>query len=442
MEQGSDKLSITRQKLPMNEVVSYLIRFLLEDDKEEAGNLPAVGYTGDPALFARYALVVIPSGFFNEGVYGTPASLPSLPLKEIDGIPFLFGEAREERVGKTLVIHADWIASAYFLISRYEEIVRREVRDVHGRFPGKESLPFRAGFIHRPVIDGYRLSLRRRLGLPEPKPGIRRIYLTHDVDAPFLYRSWKGMVRSILDGRGIARSLGGKFGGMEDDPYYTFPRLFDADRPLTEKGLARSIYFFKAGGRAPEDKPHYNLQSRDMQCLIRRIREQGGEIGLHASYEAGVNPSLVAKEKARLEQSVGQTVCSNRHHFLASREPEDMDYAEAAGLTDDFTLGYADMIGFRLGTCRAVRRIDPTGRRLTALRLHPLTVMDCTLEDARYMNLSLGEAAAYCLRLAEETGKAGGELSLLWHNTSLREDATGSYLHKLYTFLLNQPIIG
>ncbi|MDR1556169.1 MAG: polysaccharide deacetylase family protein [Tannerellaceae bacterium] len=420
----------------MTTILSYVIRFLLGDEVASE-DVPAVGYTGDPLLFSRYALVIIPSGFFDEGVYGTPASLPCLPLKEIDGWPFLFGEAVEERIGSTWVIHADLIASAYFLISRYEEMVCRGLRDAHGRFPGKESLPFRAGFIHRPVVDGYRQLLRRRLRLPELEPGIRQVFLTHDVDAPFLYRSWKGLIRSVLDGRGLARSLRGKFGRMEADPYYTFPRLFEADRRLTEQGLARSLFFLKAGGRTPADKPHYNLRSNDMQRLIRSIREQGGTIGLHTSYEAGSHPSQIAGEKARLEQSAGSTISYNRHHFLASREPEDMDYLEKAGLTDDFTLGYADVAGFRLGTSRPVCWINPISRRLTSLCLHPLTVMDCTLEEKKYMGLSFEEASASCLRLMEEVRKAGGELSLLWHNTSLRE-GSGSYLGRLYTFLITQ----
>ncbi|MDR1938265.1 MAG: polysaccharide deacetylase family protein [Tannerellaceae bacterium] len=422
----------------MSETLSYLIRFLLGDDIPADGSSP-VGYTGDSSLFHRYALVIIPSGFFDEGVYGTPASLPSLPLKEWEGVPFLFGEDREERIGNTLVIHADLIASAYFLLTRYEEMVRRGVRDAHGRFPGKESLPFRAGFIHRPVVDEYRLLLRRRLGLPELKPGIRQVFLTHDIDAPFLYRSWKGLLRSLLDKRGFIRSLRGKFGDREADPYYTFPRIFAENRRLQEKGTARSIFFFKAGGRTPADKPHYDLRSKDMRRLIQAIREQGGEIGLHASYEAGINPLLIAKEKACVEQHTGLTVSYNRHHFLSSREPEDMDYLVVAGLTDDFTLGYADVAGFRLGTSHPVRWINPLTRRLTPLRLHALTVMDVTLEEKKYMGLTPEEASACCLRLIKEVEKAGGELTLLWHNTSLRED-TGSYLSKLYPWLLNQLI--
>ncbi|OAV66709.1 hypothetical protein Barb6_02535 [Bacteroidales bacterium Barb6] len=114
--------------------------------------------------------------------------------------------------------------------------MRRGVRDEHGRFPGRESLSARAGFLHRPVVDEYGRLLHRWLRqagvpLPEEKQGIRKIYLTHDVDAPFLYRSWKGFVRSLLDKRGIAASLKGKFGALESDPYYTFPDIFRQENP-------------------------------------------------------------------------------------------------------------------------------------------------------------------------------------------------------------------
>ncbi|MDR1356864.1 MAG: polysaccharide deacetylase family protein [Tannerellaceae bacterium] len=422
----------------MNDVISYLIGFLLGEDGPADGP-HAVGYTDDPKLFSRYKLVIVPSGFFDEGVYGTAASLPSLPLGEIDGLPFLFGEAREEQADGVTVIYADLIASAYFLLTRYEEMVRREVRDVHGRFPGKESLPYRGGFLHRPLVDEYRALLRRRLLLPPTAEGIRSVFLTHDVDAPFLYRSFKGFIRSLLDGRGIAPSLRGRFGPAEGDPFFTFPYIFGLDGRVAVAGAeVYTVFFFKAGGRAAEDKPHYSLRNRDIRRLIESILERGAVVGLHASYEAGVNPSLIVKERERLERNAGTAVVFNRHHFLNSREPEDMDSLEAAGISDDFTLGYADVAGFRLGTCRPVRRINPLTRRLTSLRLHPLTVMDRTLDDPKYMDLGFNEAVNYCLGLIRETAKAGGELSLLWHNSSLREDDPDSYHRALYSFLTAQ----
>lgn len=426
--------------------LQYLIHFLLGDDVSK-GIYTTIGYTSDQRLFHKYNIVIIPSGFFEDNMYGKTASVPSLPLQEIEGIPLLFGSPHTEMVGATLVVYADIIASAFFLITRYEEIIKRQVRDEHGRFPGKESLPYRAGFLHRPIVDEYRLLLRRWLrqtgiSLPEKKREIQKIYLTHDIDAPFLYRSWKGFVRSLLDGRGVTTSIRGKWGDIKQDPYYTFPAIQQQKLFLQEsvgKKRCQSIYFFRAGGKTPKDKPHYHLQNKDIQRLMREISDQQDIIGLHSSYQAGQTPQLIPAEKERLEKALNKKVFFNRHHFLACREPEDMSILEAANITDDFTMGYADVAGFRLGTSYPVRWINPVTRRLSQLTLHPLPIMDSMLKETKYMGLSYEEALAYCRTLIENARQAGGEFTLLWHNTSF-VDTEESYLNKLYTGLLNELI--
>jgi len=423
-----------------NNVVQYIIRFLLGHDI--SGNLVrAIGYTADQSQFYRYNVVIIPSAFFDEKVYGSPASLPSLPLQEVEDIPLLFGSPKEKMIGDTLVVHADIIASTYFLITRYEEMLRRDVRDEHGRFPGKESLPYKAGFIHRPIVDEYRLLLRRWLkrshvDIPELNEKIRHIYLTHDIDAPFLYQSGKGFIRSLRD-RGLITSLKNVSRPL-NDPYYTFPFILRENEHLQNavgKRNCQSIFFFKAGGKSKFDKPQYNLCNRHIQQLIKKAHSSHIQIGLHSSYQAGSDPSLIPLEKKRLEEYTGKKVKYNRHHFLGSREPEDMEKLEAAGITDDFTMGYADVAGFRLGTSYPVRWINPVTRRLSSIKLHPLIIMDCSLEESKYMGLDYDKALAYCRVLIEEIRKVGGELTLLWHNTSFAE-GSDSYQRDLYITLL------
>jgi hypothetical protein len=427
----------------MNELISYLVRFLLgEHVPPETDSL--IAYTSDAAAFRSRKIAIVPSGFFDENVYRTAGSLPALPLRQMDGVPVLFGRPQIERSGDTLVVYADIVASACFLLSRYEEIVRRDVRDVHGRFPGRESLPFRAGFIGRPVVDEYGRLLRKWLvqsgvQVSEPPQAIRHVHLTHDVDAPFACRSWRNVARGLKEGKNIAALLRARFGKPEDDPYYTFPWMLEKDASVREAlGEDRcSIHLFlKAKGRARQDRPRYDPRSRDIGRLCRLADLHGGITGLHASYEAGRKPALIAAEKERLEKALRRTVTSNRHHFLASREPEDMAALEKAGITDDFTAGYADTAGFRLGTSRPVRWINASNRTLSNLTLHPLAVMDSTLSESKYMGLSAEEAREYCFRLAEETKRAHGELVLLWHNTSVVEGA--GYHRELYGRILDK----
>lgn len=427
----------------MNQTIYYIIRFLLGVDRAGAYS-SLIGYTSDVRLFHKYKVVIVPSGFFQSSVYGTPESLPQLPLKEIEGVPLLFGTPKEECFEETWVIYADIIASSYFLLSRYEEIQKRDIRDKHGRFPGKESLPYKAGFIHRPIVEEYGKLLRHWLRkacvrIPEPQPELQKIWLTHDVDAPFFCRSLRNICRETLKGIGFREALKLYQGPLEKDPYYTFPWMLEQDSLVKNRFGDRChiLFFLKAGGRHANDKPHYQVRSHDIQKLLHLFKKNKALLGLHSSYEAGIYPDLIPEEKMRLEHDWKlENIHLNRHHYLASREPEDLTKLIRAGITDDFTMGYADVSGFRLGTCRPVKWINPMTRQLTSLTLHPLSVMDCTLSESQYMGLSPDEAYQYCAELVREIRQHRGEIVWLWHNTSFA-GTESDYHKKLYVRLLN-----
>ena len=152
----------------MSETINYIIRFLLGEELSPI-IINQVGYTSNQEEFHKYKLVILPSPFFSNEIYGTPDSLPNLPLQIWEEAPILFGDPVVEQNNDTRILHADLIASTFFLISRYEETVRTDKRDIHGRFPGKESLPYRAGFIDSPLVGRIRKittesTKRNRLG--------------------------------------------------------------------------------------------------------------------------------------------------------------------------------------------------------------------------------------------------------------------------------------
>ncbi len=431
----------------MPEIINYIISFLL-GDQISAETKSLVGYTSNHAEFHLYKLVILPSDFFNDGVYGTEQTLPQLPLKIWEETPILFGEPKTEQIGETLIIHADLIASTYFLISRYEEMVRKNIRDVHGRFPGKESLPYRAGFIDRPLVEEYGKLLRNQLrevccDVPEPPAQIKKIYLTHDLDQIAHFRNVKSLIAGFI--RGLRRPKEGNkalksfFGGLRYDPWYTFPFLYKLDNELTQKignDRCETILFVRSGGGTrKEDRPFSNLVHPDYKNLIRYTKRKGITIGLHASYVAGGNPELITEEKKKLDHHTQRYANFNRNHYLRNREPEDMQELLNAGITDDFTMGYADMAGFRLGTCRPVKWINPNTKTISTLTLHSLAIMDATLNDKRYMYMNAHDAYQYCEQLINCVESHNGELVLLWHNTSV-EKTPQSYHRKLYKDLI------
>jgi hypothetical protein len=432
----------------VKEIIDYIIQFLIGVEIPE-GKTIRIGYTADYSEFDNYDVVIKSSGFFDADTYGTEASLPTLPLQIWDEVPILFGEPFTETIGNTLVLNADIVAGTYFLISRYEEMVRPAERDVHGRFPGKESLPNRAGFIDRPIIEEWGMQFRSLLRengfeIPEPPRKISKVYLTHDVDQLTHFRTIRGMLGGVL--RGIKRPKEGQralrsfFGRVSDDPWYTFPFLFkinnDLRAVLGEMRCETIIFVRSMGMKYDEDKPFPNLVMPDYKYFLRYCRRKAVTIGLHASYECGVYPNLVETEKIRLEKAIHSKVVLNRNHFMNNREPQDMLELIRAGITDDYSLGYADMAGFRLGTCRAVKFINPQSKVLTNLTLHSLNIMDRTLSDKRYMYMNAHDAYQYCEQMINCVERYNGEISLLWHN-NLVEKSPNLYHRKLYVDLLN-----
>ena len=172
------------------------------------------------------------------------------------------------------------------------------------------------------------------------------------------------------------------------------------------------------------DYPQYNHHSPDAHRLRKFLEWNKVTIGWHSSYY-GVG-SIEQRSKRRDELSV------HRSHYL-NCSIENMRKLVALGITDDYTMGFADQAGFRLQTSRAVLWIDPERMQLTELVLHPLIIMDVTLSSKNYMALDQVEATYVCQQLIDKVRMHNGDLCLLWHNTSINQT---DYHKSLYPELL------
>ena len=425
----------------MEAAVKYIIDFLLNGNTQLASR---VGYTADAAQIEQYNVAIVPSGFFDKATYGKPASEPQLPLKEFNGTPILFGTPEIESQGGTIVIHADIVASAFFLLARYEEFLHpSDNRDAHGRYVGKKSLPSRANFISRPIVDEYSLILLKYLSeagckVVFPPTEFRNIYLTHDVDFLTNYRHLRGFFggvkRNLLSPKGLCKVAKSAF-SLENDPAFTFPWILEQDNKVAG---AQKVYFLKSAVvQASADYPGYNLTGKDCSKLVGMLKQNICRIGLHTSYFSANHLEYIELEKQKLEQRLNLTVSASRWHFLRTLQPTDYKELLSAGITDDFTLGYADIAGFRLGTSRPVCWINPENLVVTNLTLHPLTAMDCTFSNQEYMNLTEIEAFEAINDLLKQVKKHNGEVVLLWHNTVF-SDLDGGYHKSLYTNIIKE----
>lgn len=427
-------------------ISEYIISFLLREERLLTHALTEkVGYTSDPREMERYKIVIYPSGFFEVGTYGTPEGYPPSTPPLWNGTPLLYGEPRVERLKENgpLIIYADIVASTFFLISRYEEMFYRGKRDRYGRFPGKESYPTLAGFIHRPIIEEYGATLMQLLReegeeITLPKQGFSQINLTHDIDCPYEYHGFRSFARAWWkEGKPLLHSCRLAFGSVLQDRFWTFPRFLEWNHELARKipEKCTTILFYKTPGKMREDRPNYRVNRYPVRMIREMARKYDAEEGFHIPLSCSLQPKTILAAHQMLEKDLKKNVTKARFHFLAAREPEDYNYLTEGDIRDDYTMGYADIAGFRLGTCRPVSFIIPNTGQITRLTLHPLTLMDCSLDRPHYMGLGYEDALEYSLGLIEQVAKHHGELTLLFHNDILAKEVH-PFHSKLYRELL------
>ena len=386
----------------MKEIVDYIIQFLLYGNEEAAKQ---VGYTANEAEWQNYRVVIVPNGHLGK----------ELVMPE-------FSEAKGERLEakgtehQTWIIRTDIVYNTFFFISRAEEVINTQ-RDEHGRFLAKYSILGQNNRLMIPTADEYARMLMKLLDLPLPTPSFSQIYLTHDVDTIAHYRHLRGAIGGIV--RGEWRKVMASLRDIHNDPAFTFSWLIAQDKKV--EGAER-IYFVKDTMGKGYDYPQYRLDGKDFETAEQLIENSDAKIGWHGSYYGGDKANRQLGDKARLHRS----------HYLRCSIDQMQRLAEV-GVTDDFTMMFPDQVGFRLQTTRPVRWINPKTMTLTDLVLHPLTVMDCTLSNPQYMNLSEDEAYFECQRLLEKIHQNAGEVVLLWHNTT---PAGNTYHRSLYPKLL------
>ena len=400
------------------------------------------------------AQVVLPDGLFATDRRGwlTPASLPQSPLRwepvTIDGpgalrggerLPVMYGPSRPPQPllsgeGARLQICVDVLGSAFFMLTRFEEVVLG-LRDQYGRFPAVASVACNERFLQLPIVDAYVELLWRALGRLWPRLPRRRrrfqLSLTHDVDRPlsFLGHKATSLLRQLAADALVRRDLAllvqrlRSWAGIPKkdyrlDPYNTFDFLM---RVSERQGLSSAFYFLATKNPSARDG-FYTLAHPWIRSLISLIHRRGHEIGFHAGFDTYRDRERTASEYRRLrsvtrELQVSQDHWGGRQHYLRWESPGTWSNWEYAGLDYDSTPGFAEQLGFRFGTCHEFRTFDLVERRPLQLQERPLIVMDGTLFE--YMKLNPGEASSAVLALARECRRYEGTLMLLWHNSSL-----------------------
>ena len=332
----------------------------------------------------------------------------------------------------------DVFSAIFYLVSRYEEY-KPYVPDRHGRFTANMSISAELNILEKPMVNIWSLMVKKIIlekynDFVFPKRNYR-FRPTYDIDSPFAY-SQKGLVRSIgsyflsiknLDWDEIIQRSRVLFSGYKD-PFDTFDLQIEYQRKYNLK----PVYFFLFGHYGQFDK-NVNTRNRIFRFLIKRMGDYA-QIGIHPSYFTNEHPELLNTEIKNLESVVNKDITQSRQHFLKLNLPLTYRNLIEEDITDDYSMGYAALPGFRAGICDSYNFYDLDIEVETKLRIHPFMVMDGTLKD--YMNLTTTDAIDQIRRLIDEVKKVDGTFRSLWHNETLSDEKRWKGWRKVYEELL------
>jgi FemAB-related protein (PEP-CTERM system-associated) len=181
----------------------------------------------------------------------------------------------------------------------------------------------------------------------------------------------------------------------------------------------------------------YNIRQPEFRQLFRRLREQGCEIGLHASFNAYRCVEQLRNEKQLLEEAAQVEVGGNRHHYwhLDPEAPHDTLLAnEQAGLLYDSSLGFEFYPGYRRGICHPFRIYHPGERReLDIVELPPAWMDDHF--DQRLVKNRIADPVAYARQLVNVARATGGVIVVDYHLRGMNEDFFPRYAAWLMQFV-------
>jgi hypothetical protein len=359
-------------------------------------------------------------------------------------IPIIFGNGKIEKKQDEIKCGVDIFSSIYFFLSRWEEYVSKDL-DQFGRFKVRNSLAFKTGIVNRAVVNEYVEMLWAMLKYSGFN-GVRKNrafkpIITHDVDQPVRLSNLKMFAKSFIKNIIKYKNINGALSDCliyplnKITPKYDLANSFDFLMDVSESIGVKSYFNFQNSNKTKYDWG-YDIKSDYLKSIFEKIKKRKHVIGFHPSFYSYNNPNLWKKEYEELCSVVGEKILTGRQHFLRTRVPDTWQIWEDNDLESDSSFGFAELEGFRCGTCFEFSTYNLITRKKLKLKESPLIVMEKSINA--YQGVNDPNIFEQKLNgMVEEVRRYNGNLVFLWHNSSFD---TKYYTHKTYSDLIQKFI--
>lgn len=312
----------------------------------------------------------------------------------------------------------DIFSASFYLLSRYEEYLPHQ-KDMYGRYAHQNALAFKENFLHLPLVNiwvkDFAVQLRRCYPAICFPQSTFSFLPTYDIDMAFSYKQ-KGLLRnagSFIKSPSLDRIK--VLAGLKQDPFDCFAWL----NQLHEDYQLQPVYFFlmaeKNGLYDKNILPH----KKSMRELI-RAHAQKYTIGIHPSWQSGDHNHLLQQEKKQLETTSHQQIHISRQHYIRFALPAGYRLLIETGITNDYSMGYGSINGFRASVATAFNWYDLQKDEPTQLQIHPFCFMEAN--SFFEQKISANEAYDELIHYYTVCKAIGGQLISIWHNNFLGTD--------------------
>jgi hypothetical protein len=375
-------------------------------------------YEGFKFSYTKRRISNEPYIYSSDLLFETTIEIQNLTLFTYENNPAIF-----KTYAKDTIMPFDVLAASFYFVSRYEEYLPF-IQDKHGRFRCEESLAFKNCFLHKPIVNIWVKILRQKLNEFYPDMIFPKYYFryfnTIDIDSAYSFKE-KNFFRQSF---GFFKDFfTGNFSecvyrinvllGKKQDPYDTF----DYQISLIKQYKLKTIYFILFGHYGKYDK-NISPYNKKFHRLIKLLCDYA-KVGIHPSYSSFDDAEDLSSQIKELYGVLHKPVLRNRFHYLRFRLPISFRRLLDNMISDDYSMGYSNAIGFRAGICTSYNFYDLEFDGETKLRLHPFSVMDVALKHGLGLNPS--EAIDRIKKIVDEVNSVDGDFISVWHNESLSQ---------------------
>ncbi|UKT63307.1 DUF7033 domain-containing protein [Pedobacter mucosus] len=406
--------------------IKYIFSFIFKDILKAE-----VEFTGNKNYFLENENFKISYGeepLANELFFKQTHLLFSNKLDEFKIKTISFGEYQAPFPVKNSALPFDVFAASFFILSRYEEYWFQNTSTED--FKASKSHQHKWKILDKPIIDEWALIIKNMIKKNEPNFKFQEKKFTQQptLNLNFTPIAPKGFVKKT---KYIFSSVFSKNNGFINAQYDKITGVgINNERVLAEVQINMSkhnlnpIYFLGF----PNSSIDYiindvisNLLANNSVGLLRPCAQEKQKV------------SDIKTDLSKLKKILPDQINLSSQQLEILKFPICYLNLLSAGITSDYSMGYADTPSFRAGTCTPFNWYDLQLEKVTPLNVKSYCITDSVLQ---YMNFD--DAKQTILFCSDAVNVVNGSFYSSWTLRSLSDNLKYKKLKTLFSLIFNQ----